>query len=155
MHAHLGKIVEYCKGLVTQPPFGDNDLEINCFISELVNDDEQTLFAADYLALKGIFSLSCEENMDDSGITVLFGYSEDVNGVLRLSIRHHHWMAHTEKPLVVKSIGNFIFKQGQVDTQHRAEHHKVDIPLDTILDGDAQKHHNKGDTTTNMVILKL
>ncbi|KAI5672026.1 hypothetical protein M9H77_12390 [Catharanthus roseus] len=60
-YSTAANIVEYCKRLVTQPPSGDNDVEINYFVSELVNNDEQTLFAADYLALKGILSLSCEE----------------------------------------------------------------------------------------------
>ncbi|KAI5663152.1 hypothetical protein M9H77_22475 [Catharanthus roseus] len=59
--AHLVKIIEYCKRLVTQPPFGDNNVEINCFVSKLVNNNEQTLFAADYLTLKRILSLACEE----------------------------------------------------------------------------------------------
>ncbi|KAI5668242.1 hypothetical protein M9H77_18095 [Catharanthus roseus] len=57
-------------------------------------------------------------------------------------------MAHTEESLIVKSIGDFIFKQGLVDTQYCVERHKVNISFDTILDGDSA--HNKGDITTNM-----
>ncbi|KAI5657584.1 hypothetical protein M9H77_26377 [Catharanthus roseus] len=52
-----------------------------------------------------------------------------------LSIHHRHWMDHTKEQLVVKSVGDFIFEQGQVDA---------------ILEGKVQKHHNKGDITTNV-----
>ncbi|KAI5680463.1 hypothetical protein M9H77_01690 [Catharanthus roseus] len=55
-------IFDYCKRLVTQPPSGDNDVEIKAFILELVNDNKQTLFgllvAMNYVALKGILSLA-------------------------------------------------------------------------------------------------
>ncbi|KAI5667095.1 hypothetical protein M9H77_16948 [Catharanthus roseus] len=58
-------IVEYCKCVVTQSPSSDNDVELKAFVSELVNDDEQILFrllvAVDYLAIKGLLSLACEE----------------------------------------------------------------------------------------------
>ncbi|KAI5669056.1 hypothetical protein M9H77_18909 [Catharanthus roseus] len=44
-------IVDYCKRVVTQPPSGENDIEVNAFVSELVNDD-------------GLISLSCENALD-------------------------------------------------------------------------------------------
>ncbi|KAI5672070.1 hypothetical protein M9H77_12434 [Catharanthus roseus] len=59
--ASFTAIVKYYRCLVTQPTSGANDVEINCFVLELVNIDEQTLFAVDYLTLKGIFfSLDCQ-----------------------------------------------------------------------------------------------
>ncbi|KAI5676075.1 hypothetical protein M9H77_07025 [Catharanthus roseus] len=61
----LAKIIEYCKRVATQPPSGKNDAELKAFVSELVNDNEQTLFGllvtADYLAIKGLLSLAYEE----------------------------------------------------------------------------------------------
>ncbi|KAI5667235.1 hypothetical protein M9H77_17088 [Catharanthus roseus] len=50
-------IIEYCRRLVTQPTSSANNVKINYFVLELVNDNRQALFAADYLALKGIFPL--------------------------------------------------------------------------------------------------
>ncbi|KAI5652845.1 hypothetical protein M9H77_30032 [Catharanthus roseus] len=59
------KIVEYCKHVKTQSPSGENDVELMAIVSELVNNDEKNLFgllfAADYLAIKGLLSLACEE----------------------------------------------------------------------------------------------
>ncbi|KAI5649853.1 hypothetical protein M9H77_35858 [Catharanthus roseus] len=60
----LVKIIEYYKCMVTQPSFSENDVERKAFVSELVNDDEQTLLrllvAADYLDIKGLLSFACE-----------------------------------------------------------------------------------------------
>ncbi|KAI5683287.1 hypothetical protein M9H77_04515 [Catharanthus roseus] len=54
--------------VVTQPPSGENDVEQKAFVSELVNDNEQTLFgllvAVDYLEIKGLMSLACEDVLD-------------------------------------------------------------------------------------------
>ncbi|KAI5680915.1 hypothetical protein M9H77_02142 [Catharanthus roseus] len=64
----LAKIIEYCKRVVTQPPWGENDVELKTFVLELVNDDNQTLFgllvATDYLDIKGFLSLGCENVLD-------------------------------------------------------------------------------------------
>ncbi|KAI5648794.1 hypothetical protein M9H77_34799 [Catharanthus roseus] len=61
----LAMIVEYCKSVATQPLFGENDIELKVFVSKLVNDNDQTLFgllvAADYLNIKGLLSLACED----------------------------------------------------------------------------------------------
>ncbi|KAI5667145.1 hypothetical protein M9H77_16998 [Catharanthus roseus] len=61
----LAKIFEYYKRVVTQPPSGENDVELKVFVSELVNNDEQTLFGllvtADYLDIKGLLFLTCED----------------------------------------------------------------------------------------------
>ncbi|KAI5663832.1 hypothetical protein M9H77_23155 [Catharanthus roseus] len=59
-----------------------------------------------------------------------------------MPISKHHRVADTEVTLVVKSIGAFIFKQGQVDAQHGAQRHKVDIYFVTILDSIPKMHHN-------------
>ncbi|KAI5664153.1 hypothetical protein M9H77_23476 [Catharanthus roseus] len=57
--------VEYYKHVVSQPPSSEDNVELKAFVSELVNEDEKTLFgllvAADYLAIKGLLSLACEE----------------------------------------------------------------------------------------------
>ncbi|KAI5662199.1 hypothetical protein M9H77_21522 [Catharanthus roseus] len=64
----LAKIVDYCKCVVSQPPSCENDVELKKFLSELVNNNEQTLFGifvdVDYLDIKGILSLACENVMD-------------------------------------------------------------------------------------------
>ncbi|KAI5678640.1 hypothetical protein M9H77_09590 [Catharanthus roseus] len=64
----LAKIVDYYKSVVTQPPFSENNVELKAFISELVNDDEETLFGllvtADYLDIKGLLSLACGNILD-------------------------------------------------------------------------------------------
>ncbi|KAI5654114.1 hypothetical protein M9H77_31301 [Catharanthus roseus] len=48
-----GPDVDYYKLVVTQPPSGENDVELKAFVSELVNDDEKTLL-----------SLACENVLD-------------------------------------------------------------------------------------------
>ncbi|KAI5672294.1 hypothetical protein M9H77_12658 [Catharanthus roseus] len=64
----LAKIVEYCNCVVTQPPSDENDIELKAFVLDLVNNDEQTLFgllvAADYLDIKGLLYISCEDVLD-------------------------------------------------------------------------------------------
>ncbi|KAI5680461.1 hypothetical protein M9H77_01688 [Catharanthus roseus] len=57
---------------------------------------------------------------------------------------------HHQETFIVKSIGDIIFKQGQVYVQYFAECHIDDISIDTILDGKAHTQHNKSDITTNM-----
>ncbi|KAI5671872.1 hypothetical protein M9H77_12236 [Catharanthus roseus] len=64
----LRKIVKYCKHVLTKSSFGENDVELKAFISQLVNDDEETLFrllvVVDYLAMKRLLSLAFEEFFD-------------------------------------------------------------------------------------------
>ncbi|KAI5667234.1 hypothetical protein M9H77_17087 [Catharanthus roseus] len=64
----LAKIVDYCKCVVIKPPSGENDVELRAFVSELVNDDEETVFgllvAVYYLDIKGLLSLACENVLD-------------------------------------------------------------------------------------------
>ncbi|KAI5672072.1 hypothetical protein M9H77_12436 [Catharanthus roseus] len=64
----LAKIVNYYKRVVTQPPFGENNIELKAFVLELVKDDEETQFGllvtADYLDIKGLLSLACENILD-------------------------------------------------------------------------------------------
>ncbi|KAI5654112.1 hypothetical protein M9H77_31299 [Catharanthus roseus] len=64
----LAKIIEYCKCVVTKPLSGENYVEPKAFVLGLVNDDEENLFrlfvAMDYLAIKGLLSLSCDEVLD-------------------------------------------------------------------------------------------
>ncbi|KAI5650041.1 hypothetical protein M9H77_36046 [Catharanthus roseus] len=77
----LTKIIVYCKHLVTQPPSGDNDVEIKAFVSELVNDNEQTLFglfvAANHLTMKGILSLAYDEVFRLFNITMKFSPEDE------------------------------------------------------------------------------
>lgn len=55
----LAKIVEFWNHVATEPPFGENDVELKAFVLELLNEDEQTLFrllvGVDYLYKKGLF----------------------------------------------------------------------------------------------------
>ncbi|KAI5681884.1 hypothetical protein M9H77_03112 [Catharanthus roseus] len=57
----LAKIIEYCKRVVTKPPFDENDVKLKAFVLRLVNDDEETLFglivAAHHLAIKNFCPL--------------------------------------------------------------------------------------------------
>ncbi|KAI5664715.1 hypothetical protein M9H77_24038 [Catharanthus roseus] len=61
----LAKVIEYCKRVITQPLAGENDVDLKTFVSELVNDNEKTLFellvATDYLDINGLLSLACED----------------------------------------------------------------------------------------------
>ncbi|KAI5678639.1 hypothetical protein M9H77_09589 [Catharanthus roseus] len=59
-----------------------NDIDIKAFVSELVNDDEETLFgllvAANYLDINGLLFLACEDVSDmDFNITPDFSLEEE------------------------------------------------------------------------------
>ncbi|KAI5673379.1 hypothetical protein M9H77_13743 [Catharanthus roseus] len=62
------EVIEYYKRVVTEPLAGENDVDLNAFVSELVNNDEETLFglllAADYFNINGLLSVTCEDVLD-------------------------------------------------------------------------------------------
>ncbi|KAI5661885.1 hypothetical protein M9H77_21208 [Catharanthus roseus] len=64
----LAKVIEYCKRVITQQLTSGNNIDLKAFVSELVNDDEKTLFgllvAADYLDINGLLSFTCEDVLD-------------------------------------------------------------------------------------------
>ncbi|KAI5652518.1 hypothetical protein M9H77_29705 [Catharanthus roseus] len=64
----LAKVLEYCKSVVTQPPADENHVDLKAFVSVLVNDHEEAVFgllvAVDYLDIKSLLSLVCEDVSD-------------------------------------------------------------------------------------------
>ncbi|KAI5654188.1 hypothetical protein M9H77_31375 [Catharanthus roseus] len=109
----LTKIVEYCKHLA--------------FVSELVNDDEQTLFkllvAANYLALKGILSLACEEFLYFIKKKIILLGSNDITfevdeAMAKQSVTIKHMIEHslaTRGPILLPKVPGNILAKNDVD----------------------------------------
>ncbi|KAI5671336.1 hypothetical protein M9H77_11700 [Catharanthus roseus] len=161
----LAKDIEYCKCVVTQPPAGENNVDLKAIVSSLVNDNEEILFrllvALDYLDIKGLLSLACEDVLDmikwkdHKHIRRIFNITPDFSSERRkryegrirgISTKYFCLLTRyvDERTMTVQALEYSKVKTEEAQALWRKYRHNIGQR--------SLVHHNKGDITSHMVI---
>ncbi|KAI5675963.1 hypothetical protein M9H77_06913 [Catharanthus roseus] len=118
-------VIEYCKGVVTQPPIGENDVDLKAFVSALVNDERKA-----YLD-------SCRYVDERAMIIQALGYSE-VKTEEAQSMRLRKNPTATASPslssavkVVLQSIDGKTFEMDKITSTKRAF---LSLTCENVLD---------------------